>query len=136
MVSLIVFIPLLTAFFLLTLNKDAVELARRTAFGASLLTFFISLGLFTGFDSETAAFQFVERYAWISDFGIEYYVGVDGISLFLVLLTTFLSPLVILSTWSSVERRVREYLFFFLILETGMIGTFVAVDVFLFYVFW
>ena len=136
MVSLIVFIPLLTAFFLLTLNKNAEELARRTAFGASLFTFVISLGLFTGFDSETAEFQFVERYAWISEFGIEYYVGVDGISLFLVLLTTFLSPLVILSTWSSVEQRVREYLFFFLILETGMIGTFVAVDVFLFYVFW
>ena len=136
MVSLIVFLPLLTAFFLLALNKNAVELVRRTAFGASLLTFFISLGLFTGFDSETAAFQFVERYTWIGEFGIEYYVGVDGISLFLVLLTTFLSPLVILSTWSSVEHRVREYLFFFLILETGMIGTFVAVDVFLFYVFW
>ncbi len=136
MVSLIVFIPLLTAFFLLTLNKNAGELIRRTAFGASLLTFFISLGLFTGFDSETAAFQFVERYAWIREFRIEYSVGVDGISLFLVLLTTFLSPLVILSTWSSVKHRVREYLFFFLILETGMIGTFVAVDVFLFYVFW
>ena len=113
MVSLIVFIPLLTAFFLLTLNKNAVELVRRTAFGASLLTFVISLGLFTGFDSETAEFQFVERYAWISEFGIEYYVGVDGISLFLVLLTTFLSPLVILSTWSSVEHLVRSISFSF-----------------------
>ena len=136
MVSAIVFIPLFTALFLLTINKDEEELARRTALGASVLTFIISLGLLTGFDSDTAEFQFVERYAWISDFGIEYYVGVDGISLFLVLLTTLLSPLVILSTWGNVERRVREYLFFFLILETGMIGTFVAVDVFLFYVFW
>jgi len=136
MVSAIVFIPLLTALLLLFLPRDEEEGARRVAFGASLLTFVVSLGLLAGFDSDSADFQFVERLAWIEDFGIQYHVGVDGISLFLVLLTTFLMPLVLLASWGDIHKRVKEYLFFFLMLETGMVGTFVAIDLFLFYVFW
>ncbi len=136
MVSAIVFTPLLAAFFLLLLPKRDEEGARRIAFGASLLTFLLSLGLLARFDSGTADFQFVERVPWIKDFGIQYAVGVDGISLFLVLLTTFLMPLVLLSSWGDVHERVKEYLFLFLLLETGMVGTFVAIDLFLFYVFW
>ncbi len=136
MVSAIVFTPLFAALFLLFLPKEDEEGARRLAFGASLLTFVISLGLLVKFDSGTADFQFVERFAWIEDFGIQYHVGVDGISLFLVLLTTFLMPLVLLASWGDVHKRVKEYLFVFLLLETGMVGTFVALDLFLFYVFW
>src|SRR5437870_5567145 len=136
MVSAIVFTPLLAAFFLLLLPRRDEEGARRIAFGASLLTFLLSLGLLARFDSSTADFQFVERVPWIKDFGIQYAVGVDGINLFLVLLTTFLMPLVLLSSWGDVHERVKEYLFLFLLLETGMVGTFVAIDLFLFYVFW
>ena len=136
MVSVIVFTPLFAALFLLFLPKEDEEGARRFAFGASLLTFVISLGLLVKFDSGTADFQLVERVKWIEDFGIQYHVGVDGISLFLVLLTTFLMPLVLLASWGDVHKRVKEYLFFFLLLETGMVGTFVALDLFLFYVFW
>jgi len=136
MVSAIVFIPLFGALFLLFLPKEDEEGARRVALGTSLLTFVISLGLLTGFDGNSADFQFVERLSWIEDFGIQYHVGVDGISLFLILLTTFLMPLVLLAAWGDVHKWVREYLFFFLLLETGMVGTFVALDLFLFYVFW
>jgi NADH-quinone oxidoreductase subunit M len=136
MVSAIVFIPLLAAICLLFLPREEEESARRLAFAASLLTFAVSLGLLVGFDSNSAEFQFVERLSWIEDFGIQYYVGVDGISLFLVLLTTFLTPLVLLSSWGDVHKRVKEYLFFFLLLETGMVGALVAIDLFLFYVFW
>jgi NADH-quinone oxidoreductase subunit M len=136
MVSAVVFLPLLGALCLFFIPRDEEEGARRVAFGTSLLTFLLSLGLLVNFHSETADFQFVERFAWIEDFGIQYHVGVDGISLFLVLLTTFLMPLVLLSSWGDIHERVKEYLFFFLLLETGMVGTFVAIDLFLFYVFW
>ena len=136
MVSAIVLLPLLGGLGLLALDSRDHALVRRVALGITLLTFVVSLGLLTGFDGTRADFQFVEHYAWIPDFGVAYHVGVDGISLFLVLLTTLLSPLVVLSTWSSVTERVKEYLICFLVLETGMIGAFVAVDLFLFYVFW
>ena len=97
MVSAIVFIPLFGALFLLFLPQEDEESARRIALGTSLLTFAISLGLLVGFNGDIADFQFVERFSWIKEFGIEYHVGVDGISLFLVLLTTFLMPLVLLT---------------------------------------
>ncbi len=102
---------------------------------SSGLTFFWSLQLFYLFDGAQGAMQFVERAAWMPAFGIEYIVGIDGISLFLVLLTTLLMPLAILASW-SIQKRVKEYLFFMLFLETGMLGAFVALDLFLFYVFW
>ncbi len=135
MVSAVIFLPLFAALLLLFMAREEVELARRFALGASLLTFLISLGLFFQFDTSRGDFQFVERFSWIPEFGVQYYVGVDGISLFLVLLTTFLTPVVLLASW-DVQNRVKEYLFFFLVLETGMIGALVAVDLFLFYVFW
>jgi NADH-quinone oxidoreductase subunit M len=136
MVSLVLFTPLVAALFVLLLRKEHEDGARWIAFSASLLTFFLSLRLLWNFDSSVAEFQLVERLPWIPDFGIEYHVGIDGISLFLVLLTTFLVPLVILSSWGDVHKRVKEYQFLFLVLETGMIGAFVAIDLFLFYVFW
>ena len=83
-----------------------------------------------------AGYQFVERHTWLPDFGISYHVGVDGISLLLVVLTTFLTPIALLCSWESVEKRVREFSFFMLALEAAMIGVFVSLDLFLFYVFW
>ena len=80
--------------------------------------------------------QFVERRPWIPAWGISYHVGVDGLSLWLVILTTFLTPLCLLGSWSSIEKRVREFVVFMLLLEAGMVGVFVAQDLFLFYVFW
>ena len=136
MVSVLVFLPLLGAVSILFVPKEQEARIRYAALATALLTFVVSLGVLAGFDSRTADFQFVERYAWIADFGIQYYVGVDGISLFLVLLTSFLTPLVLLASWAEVQSRVKEYQFFFLVLETGILGAFVAIDLFLFYVFW
>lgn len=99
------------------------------------MVFFISLPLYFAFDARTYEMQFVEKLRWIPSFGIHYHVGIDGISLFLILLTTFITPLAILASW-HVARNVREYMVAMLVLETGMIGVFISLDVFLFYVFW
>ena len=88
------------------------------------------------FDSASAEFQFVERVPWIPAFGIDYYVGIDGISLLLVVLTGFLTPIALLSSWESIEKKVKEFSIFILVLEAAMIGVFISLDLFLFYVFW
>jgi NADH-quinone oxidoreductase subunit M len=139
MLSLIVFLPLAGAVLLLAVGDREGRrdhLVRWLALGVSLVVFALTLALWLRFDPASAAYQFVERYAWIPAFGIEYFVGVDGISLLLVVLTGFLTPLALLSSWGSVHRKVKEFSFFILALETGMLGVFVAVDLFLFYVFW
>jgi NADH-quinone oxidoreductase subunit M len=102
---------------------------------SSLAAFVLSLRLFQAFDPGAGEMQFVERIPWMPTFGIGYIVGIDGVSLFLVLLTTFLMPLAIAASW-AVQDKIKEYLFFMLVLETGMLGAFVALDLFLFYVFW
>src|SRR5688572_14920429 len=102
----------------------------------TLATFAVTLALWWNFDAASPDFQFVERYAWIPAFGIDYYIGVDGISLLLVVLTGFLSPIALLSSWGSIERKVKEFSIFMLALEAAMIGVFVSLDLFLFYVFW
>ena len=101
----------------------------------SLVTFALSTRLVSLF-RDTAGYQFEERYAWIPAWGISYHVGIDGLSLWLVILTTFLTPLCLLGSWGSIDKRVREFVVFMLLLEAGMIGVFVALDLFLFYVFW
>ncbi len=139
MLSLIVFLPLLGAVLLLLIgNRDGSKdgLVRTVALGVSLVTFAATLALWAGFTPGTADFQFVERYSWIPAFGIEYYLGVDGISLMLVVLTGFLTPLALLSSWANIERKVKEFSIFMLLLETGMLGVFLSLDLFLFYVFW
>jgi NADH-quinone oxidoreductase subunit M len=88
------------------------------------------------FDPTSAAFQFEEKHAWIPEFGIQYYIGVDGISLLLIVLTGFLTPIALLSSWESVQRGVKSFSFFILALESAMLGVFVSVDLFLFYIFW
>ena len=105
----------------------------------SLVTFAITLVLWAGFDPVVVApepFQFVERAPGFGTFGIEYYVGIDGLSLMLLVLTGFLTPIALLSGWESIEKKVKEFSIFMLLLEASMIGVFCALDIFLFYVFW
>ncbi|HKA33460.1 MAG TPA: NADH-quinone oxidoreductase subunit M [Candidatus Binatia bacterium] len=133
--SLMVFLPAVGAAALLLVPRGAVRVLFSVAFGAGLIAFFLSLCVFSRFDPNTAGMQAVERAAWIPAYGVEYIVGVDGLSLFLVLLTALIVPIAILASW-TIHDKVKEYLFFMLVLETGMIGTLVALDLFLFYVFW
>jgi NADH-quinone oxidoreductase subunit M len=98
-------------------------------------TFLVSLGLVSGFDASQSGMQFTYKRPWIRELGVSYFVGVDGISLWLVLLTSFLMPISILASW-EITKRVREYMIFMLVLETGMLGVFVSLDMFLFYLFW
>jgi len=109
---------------------------RNLALAVSLATFALSLLLLVGFSSHTADMQFVTDLRWMDQPPIRYFVGVDGISLFLVLLVTFLGVLCVLISWHSVEEHVKEFFFFLLLLETGTIGVFISLDLFLFYVFW
>jgi NADH-quinone oxidoreductase subunit M len=136
MLSLIVFTPLLAGVFVLCMQREQLNATRRAAFFLSLIPFALSLDMLWGFDATDGGMQFVESFAWIPQFNIRYQLGVDGLSLWLVLLTTFLTPLVVLAAWSDVHKRLKEYMFFMLALETGMLGAFVALDLFLFYVFW
>tara|TARA_A100001037_G_scaffold38742_1_gene29786 strand:- start:1350 stop:2864 length:1515 start_codon:yes stop_codon:yes gene_type:complete len=136
--SLTTFLPLVGALAILLIRGDADSVARNaraTALWTSLATFIVSIFLWIGFDNSTADFQFVEKVAWVPSFGLNYHMGVDGISLFFVLLSTFLTPLCILSSWEAISHRVKEYMIAFLVLETLMVGMFCALDFVLFYVF-
>ena len=136
--SLVTFLPLVGALFCLIVNgpKEAVERnCRSIAIVTTLLTFVISLVLWAKFDPSKAGFQFEEKAAWVPALGIGYHVGIDGISLFFVLLSTLLTPICILASWESIHVRVKEYMVAFLVLETFMVGMFTALDLALFYVF-
>ncbi len=131
----LIFVPALGALGVLLQGDD--DSVWRSAFIYSLIPLAISLYLFAIFDPAQASYQFVERYAWIPEFGISYHLGMDGISLFLVILTTLLISLSILySGGGDIEMRPREFCFMMLVLETGLLGALLAVDLFLFYVFW
>ncbi|NOR54472.1 MAG: NADH-quinone oxidoreductase subunit M [Candidatus Aminicenantes bacterium] len=133
--TFITFIPLAGAVLLIFIHRDKENLLRYISLGIVLVAFVLSLFLYFNFNAETPEPQFVEKKAWLA-YGIEYHLGIDGISLFLVLLTTFLMPIILLSSWRSIQKRVKEYLIFMLILETGIIGVFLSLNLFLFYVFW
>ncbi len=141
LLSLIVFLPLAGALLVLLAGgrgdqPDRAPLVRNLALLVSLATFAATLYLWWRFDPTSAAFQFEEKHAWIPDFGIQYYLGVDGISLLLIVLTGFLTPIALLSSWESIEKGVKAFSFFILALESAMLGVFVSLDLFLFYVFW
>ena len=136
--SLVTFLPLAGAFFCLVVNgpKEAVDRnCRSAALLTSLATFLISLILWLKFDVAKADFQFEEKLDWVPALGIGYHMGIDGISLFFVLLSTLLTPICILASWESVQTRVKEYMVAFLVLETFMVGMFCALDLALFYIF-
>src|ERR671910_355682 len=136
MLTLLVLVPLAGVAVIAAIGREREALIHRVAFVVSLLVFALTLLLWARFDASSADFQFVERYAWIPSFGIEYFVGVDGISLFLIVLTGFLTPLALLSSWDSIHSRVKAFAMVVLALEAAMIGVFIALDLFLFYVFW
>src|SRR3954451_6861476 len=136
--SLTTFLPLVGAAFILLIRGEpdvVARNARNVALWTSLITFVLSLFIWLNFDNTTAAFQMVERVDWIPAFKINYHMGVDGISVLFVLLSTFLTPLCILASWESIKVRVKEYMIAFLVLDTLMVGMFCALDFLLFYVF-
>jgi NADH-quinone oxidoreductase subunit M len=138
LLSLVTFLPLVGALFILATRGEAEVVARNArnmALWTSLITFALSLMIWVQFDSATADFQRVEKVAWMPEFGIGYHMGVDGISMFFVLLSTLLTPICILASWESVKTRVKEYMIAFLVLETMMVGMFCALDLVLFYIF-
>ncbi len=137
LVTLITFFPLLGIPVLLLTRKEQAETIKRVAMIVSAITFVLSLGLLAGgFDISQPGFQFEENAPWIPAWGINYHVGVDGISILLVLLTTLIMPVAILSSWTAIHERLKEYMIFMLLMETAMLGVFVSLDLFLFYVFW
>ena len=136
--SLVIFLPTIGALFVFLVRGDArivARNARMTALWTSLITFVLSLGIWIDFDTSTAAFQFVERADWIPILGASYHLGVDGISMLFVILSTFLTPLCVLASWEAIQTRVKEYMIAFLLLETFMVGMFCALDFVLFYIF-
>jgi NADH-quinone oxidoreductase subunit M len=136
LLSLLIWLPIATGVVMLVLGERQAVLARWLALGSSVITFIASVPLFTGFDGSTAAMQFTERLPWIRAFNSDYYLGVDGISMPLILLTTFLTVLVVIAGWTVIEKRVVQYFASFLIMEGLMVGVFAALDALLFYVFW
>ena len=136
LISFILVAPLLGSFIVALIPRSQERLQRWVSLLAMGAAFFLALHLFVEFRSGTHSYQFVEWISWIPQYGIFYHVGVDGISLLLVLLTAFLGPITILCSWTSIQNKVKEYHIFLLLLQVGMLGVFVAVNLFLFYIFW
>jgi NADH-quinone oxidoreductase subunit M len=136
--NIVIFFPLVGVLVLLFLPSEKKDLLRWTALATTLLTFGLSIWMLTMFDKSNPDLQLGLTLPWIQVAGwnISYAIGVDGLSILLVLLTTFLTPISILSTWRAVEERVKDFMLFFLLLEVGMLGVFLAQDLFLFYIFW
>jgi NADH-quinone oxidoreductase subunit M len=136
--TLLTFFPLLGVLVLLFMNSEAKTAIRWVAMVTTLITFGISLWVLSQFNASNPDLQLEAKYPWITVAGwnIYYYLAVDGLSILLVLLTAFLTPISILSTWTAVEDRVKDFMIFFLLLEVGMTGVFLAQDLFLFYIFW
>ncbi|MBN2115788.1 MAG: NADH-quinone oxidoreductase subunit M [Anaerolineales bacterium] len=136
--TLLTFFPLVGILILFFIPGERKDALRWTALITSLTTFGLSLWVLARFNASDPSLQLVAQYNWITVAGwdIQYYLGVDGLSILLVLLTGFLTPISILSTWTAVEERVKDFMLFFLLLEIGMLGVFLAQDLFLFYIFW
>ena len=134
--TFLIFLPLVGAISVAITGRENHKALRFIAFSTALLNFLASLILYRDFQLGTASFQFVEKAAWVPSIGIDYSLGIDGISLFLIILTTLLTAICVLASWTDITTRVKEFLICLLLLETGMIGVFCALDLFLFYVFW
>ncbi|MEO8026491.1 MAG: Fe-S-binding domain-containing protein, partial [Bryobacteraceae bacterium] len=135
LLDLVLFLPLIGFLAILILPKDS---SRMTAMLLSLAIFVISLGLLSPYlGSETpTGYQFVSNISWIESPAIRYHIGMDGLTLWLVLLSTLLTPIAVLISWKYIDHRIKEYFAFLMLLEFGVIGVFVSLDLFLFYVFW
>jgi NADH-quinone oxidoreductase subunit M len=138
LLTVVTFLPILGALALVVVPSGEPRQHKALALIVSLATFLVSLGLWFGFDASAGApeFQFEQFVPWVASIGFGYHVGLDGVALLLVMLTTVLTPIVILSAWNAVDDRVKEFMIALLVLETAMIGTFAALDLVLFYVFW
>lgn len=136
MLTLLTFFPLAGVLLILLMNSTAEENIKRTAVGTSIITFIISLVVLALYDAGDAGLQLVERALWIPALNIRYYMAVDGLSILMVLLTTFISMLAIAGSWTAITEQVKSYYIFMLLLEVGMTGVFLAQDLFLFYIFW
>ncbi|MDG4813183.1 NADH-quinone oxidoreductase subunit M [Hydrogenovibrio sp. 3SP14C1] len=134
--STLIWLPIIGGLLILFLGRDRDTFTKWFALSVSVVTFLVSIPLWTQFDTSTSAMQFVEQVSWVSQFNIQYYLGVDGLSMPLVLLTTFTQILVIASAWDVIKERVEQYMGAFMIMQGLMIGVFVALDGILFYVFW
>ncbi|HJZ11820.1 MAG TPA: proton-conducting transporter membrane subunit, partial [Acidobacteriota bacterium] len=134
--TLVIFLPLLGSLLILIRKNTDEQQVRKIALWTSLLTFVLSIPLFALFDLQFAGPQFVERVTWIKSLGVQYYLGIDGLSLFMVLLTTFLTPLCVLISWNDIRLKSTQFYALLLMLETGILGVFVSLDLFLFYLFW
>jgi NADH-quinone oxidoreductase subunit M len=132
----VLFIPLVGFFLVLFVPREREEAIRRVALAVALVTFLASLALLPGFIRANPGFQFVANLPWIAAPQIRFHTGIDGVSLWLVLLTTLLTPIGVLISWRSIDRRVKEFFALFLLMEFGLVGVFVSLDLFLFYVFW
>ncbi len=135
--SLTIFLPLLGAIVILLIKDDenSINNIKKVALWTSVGVFLLSLLIWLQFDNSNPGYQFQEKFRWFNDFNFYYHIGIDGISLFMVILSTFLTPLCILASWESIKKRVKEYMIAFLFLETVMIGMFSSVDILLFYIF-
>jgi NADH-quinone oxidoreductase subunit M len=136
LLTAITFLPTLGALALILVPRRLAAIHRGGGLLITLVTFALSVPLWTRFDGDSADFQFEEVVRWLPTLGVSYHIGVDGISLLLVLLTTFLTPLALASAWHAIEDRTKEFVITVLLLETGMLGVFVSLDLFLFFVFW
>ncbi|MBN4054843.1 NADH-quinone oxidoreductase subunit M, partial [Nitrospira defluvii] len=134
--SLLAYLPLMGAMVLLFMKNDDDKAIMHTAFGISIVTLLISFLLIPGFNSSTADMQFMEKHEWIPSIGVSYVVGIDGISLLLIVLTTIISSIAIVSSFMAIQDRLKEYYVAILFLEAGMLGVFISLDFFLFYIFW
>ncbi len=134
LLSVVLFLPLVFAVILTVWPQKTT--IRQLALGLSLIEFLASLVVLKDFDQASAALQMAEQYAWVPRFGISYFIGIDGISLMLIMLTTFLTPIIILGSWNSITDRVKGFHVALFVLQTAMMGSFLAMDAVLFYVFW
>lgn len=136
LLSFVIWLPIIGGFMVLASGDKAADASRWTALVVAVLTFLVSLPLWFAFDSGTAEMQFVERVSWIPAFNVEYYLGVDGISMPLIVLTTFITIFVVVAGWEVIQHKPSVYMAAFLIMEGIMVGVFSALDAMLFYVFW
>jgi len=134
--SVLIFLPLVGIVPLLFLDQKNDKVLKGYTLALSLVEFLLSLRLWFGFNDAYGGMQFVERHNWLPQYGVSYYLGVDGFSLLLILLATLLTPICVLATWNDVQTRVKEFMICLLFMMSGMIGVFVSLDIFLFYVFW